>query len=189
MLAFSLVIFSLSVFAFLAFIVGAWAAFDITNLEIRSRVFAISFLASVFLSLFYQWRCPRVTTKFQAASFILLLLAIVLFFLAVGANQKKKLTAVHSTDLPNHLVCTGPYRHVRHPFYVSYIVTFFASALASAHPVPLACAVLAFLNYLYAAQSEERKFASSPLAADYERYRRTTGMFVPRLWPGRPRRN
>lgn len=174
-------IFALTVFAFVVFIIGAWAAFDVTVIEKRSRIFAICFLVSVFSTLAFQYRYPRPESTLSYVCFMVLFVAIIIFFCAVAANRKKKLTAVHSSDLPSHLTRSGPYRYVRHPFYLAYILTFFSSALASEHAVPTLCAAVAFANYLYAAYSEEAKFAKSALAGEYRAYQASTGMFLPRL--------
>lgn len=112
--------------------------------------------------------------------------ALALFYWALRANLARPLSGIGAPDLPGHLVTAGPYRYVRHPFYLSYLLTWLGSALAASTawlwlPVPVAV-----LLYVLAARHEERKFAASPLAAAYAAYARSTGMLLPRLWPLRP---
>lgn len=105
--------------------------------------------------------------------------ALGLFWWAVAVTRSSRLTLAFSRDTPSVLVTAGPYAWIRHPFYSSYIVFWAAAALLLPDPsywaVPAALAVL----YMVAARMEEAKFAASPLAAEYERYRTETGMMMP----------
>jgi protein-S-isoprenylcysteine O-methyltransferase Ste14 len=80
------------------------------------------------------------------------------------------------------LVCdTGPYRYVRHPFYLGYMVAFLAVAVA--FPSLIVCGVC-LLNiglFVYMAFDDERVLLGSALGADYCLYRGRVGMFVPRF--------
>ena len=82
---------------------------------------------------------------------------------------------------PEHrLIRVGPYRYVRHPMYTAYLALFVAAFAMSANWVVglSGAAVIATLMTLRLAKEEAmllRRFG-----ADYELYRRTTGMFLPR---------
>jgi len=91
-------------------------------------------------------------------------------------------SCLFSDDVPGLIVTDGPYAHVRNPFYASYLLAYLAAAVMLPGVVTISLLVAMFLYYSAAARHEERKFAGSPLADEYERYRRRTGRFVPRLW-------
>ena len=102
-----------------------------------------------------------------------------LFFLAVRANRARRLSVAFTTDVPEHLVSSGPYRYIRHPFYTSYCLTWLASAVVAHSVLLLASFVCMTRLSRWAARFEERKFSESGLASVYRRYRANTGMFIP----------
>lgn len=107
--------------------------------------------------------------------------AAMLFWRAMRASRAARLKLAFDPAHPHGIVRAGPYRFVRHPFYTSYLLfwigwTVAAWSIWSLLPLALMAAI-----YVQAARSEERKFASSPLAEEYGAYRRQTGMFFPRL--------
>jgi protein-S-isoprenylcysteine O-methyltransferase Ste14 len=107
--------------------------------------------------------------------------ALGLWVWAVATTRGAELALAFSRDAPIGLVNRGPYRYLRHPFYAAYTLYWLAGCLATLAwwvAVPSAAAIGL---YVMAAQSEERKFAASPLADAYAAYRATTGMFVPLL--------
>ena len=70
------------------------------------------------------------------------------------------------------------YRHVRHPLYVGWFITFWATPTMSVGHLVLAVAMTLYM--LIAIPYEERDLVRA-LGAAYERYRESTPMFVPRL--------
>jgi protein-S-isoprenylcysteine O-methyltransferase Ste14 len=103
-----------------------------------------------------------------------------LFAWGLRSIRRQQFSAAFSDDQPNLLVRHGPYRFIRHPFYLAYLL---------AHAVPLAASrslwalpglLLMGGIYLRAAQLEERKFLASPLAAAWLEHQRRTGRFLPR---------
>ncbi len=115
------------------------------------------------------------------APFALCVASLLLFWWCIAHTRRKRFTLAFSPDAPAFLDTSGPYRLARHPFYLSYLTFWVATALAS--PGLLSWAVPAAMAALYAAAAtkEEAKFADSVLDAEYRRYRARTGMFLPRL--------
>jgi protein-S-isoprenylcysteine O-methyltransferase Ste14 len=111
----------------------------------------------------------------------LLAISTMLFWGAVRACESRRLTAISEGDLPLHLVQRGPYRYVRHPFYASYTMFWFAGWVASTSMLALLSAGIMLAIYLDAVRAEEGKFASSRLAGEYAEYRRLAGTMTPRL--------
>ncbi len=78
------------------------------------------------------------------------------------------------------LVTTGPYRFVRHPMYLAHFLIFFCVLVQRLAPRTAALYALFVAGQVVRARVEERKLAES--FPEYGEYRRTTGMFFPRLF-------
>jgi protein-S-isoprenylcysteine O-methyltransferase Ste14 len=87
-----------------------------------------------------------------------------------------------SAQVPAAVLEAGPYRHLRHPFYLSYLLAFGAVALAMRSR--LGCGLLAANGGLFVVMAlhDEATLARSPLADAYAAYRRRVGLllFLPR---------
>jgi protein-S-isoprenylcysteine O-methyltransferase Ste14 len=112
---------------------------------------------------------------------VLLALAQIIFRAAVRATSLHKLSLAFSTNAPAHLNTAGIYAHVRHPFYLAYSLNWLGAAVATLHWSAGTMLGVMGVFYLTAAVREERKFLSSPLRVDYLRYRRSTGIFLPKF--------
>lgn len=77
------------------------------------------------------------------------------------------------------LVRSGPYRFVRHPMYSAHFIIFLCVLLQRFAPLTLGLYVLFVAGQIVRARIEERKLAAT--FPEYEEYRRTTGMFFPKL--------
>jgi len=121
----------------------------------------------------------RATAWDQAAGACCVAGATLLFWSAVSACGALRPTAIFETDSPAHLLCSGPYRYIRHPFYASYTLFWIGGTVAAQSLVSLAFAAAMFSLYLSAIRSEERKFADSSLADAYADYARVTGRLLP----------
>ncbi len=109
--------------------------------------------------------------------------SLALFWWAIRTNRTRPLSFAFSDDEPRHLVCAGPYRWIRHPFYSAYLLAWLATPVATLQPLMLVPLLVMAAIYVAAARIEERKFEGSALAAAYVRYRAQTGMFWPRPRP------
>jgi protein-S-isoprenylcysteine O-methyltransferase Ste14 len=88
---------------------------------------------------------------------------------------------VFSNDVPPLLWTGGPFAYVRNPFYASYLLAMASVALMMPSVVRFRALAGTALLLTAAARHEERKFARSPFASDYESYFRKTGRFLPKL--------
>jgi len=127
------------------------------------------------------------TTPMEAphalAGFLLFAFSSSIFWWAHGTNRSRPLNIAFTEAEPSHFVSAGPYRYVRHPFYLSYIVGWIAGPVASQNWWLLLPAVVLTTVYFKAARMEERYFSQSAHAEKYLAYRNRTGMFLPRLFP------
>ena len=112
-------------------------------------------------------------------------LSLALFWWAIDTNRTRPLSFAFSDDAPRHLVSSGPYRWVRHPFYSAYLLAWAGSAVATLQPLMLVPLAPMTAIYIAAAKIEERKFETSVLATAYACYRTRTGMFLPHRLPAR----
>ena len=115
------------------------------------------------------------------AAAVVLLAAIGLYEWARHTIRGRRFGLGYGEHVPEELCEQGPYRYVRHPLYLSYVLAFVASLLALPHWIT-ALMVLANIGlWVHAARSDEQRIAQSPLAAAYADYRTRAGMFLPRF--------
>jgi protein-S-isoprenylcysteine O-methyltransferase Ste14 len=95
-------------------------------------------------------------------------------------NLGKNITDTVVTRKEHFLVTTGPYRWVRHPFYLSFAVCTLANTLVTANWFVFASAgVVLVLLMIRTAKEEENLIAR--FGDDYRSYMKKTGRFLPRL--------
>ena len=125
---------------------------------------------------------PR-SDNFAIAGIVMYTAAVALFLAAIEAASRTRLQrAFVDLPLPDRLVTDGPYRWVRHPFYLGYIIGALAPMVAIDHLLVFVVSALMVLLTVTAAFREERVWLSSTRADAYRDYCRRTGMFVPKLW-------
>jgi len=95
-------------------------------------------------------------------------------------NLGKNLTDTVVTRERHTLVTAGPYRWVRHPFYVAFALAVVANALTTANCFILATGVSAWLLIAARTPLEEAKLIER-FGDEYRRYCDRTGRFFPRL--------
>ena len=124
---------------------------------------------------------PR-SDNFAAAGVVMYTLAVAIFLSAMEAATGTRLQrAFIDQPLPDRLITAGPYRWVRHPFYVGYIIGALAPAVAIANMWMLLVTTVMIAIVIAAALREERVWLAGPRGDAYRDYQRRTGMFVPRL--------
>lgn len=104
----------------------------------------------------------------------------VLFWWAILASRKARLHAAFDDVHPHSIVTGGPYRYLRHPFYTSYLIFWSGWAIAAWSAWTLLPVAIFAVIYVAAARAEEKKFSNTPLAQEYEAYKKRTGFFWPR---------
>jgi len=114
------------------------------------------------------------------------IVAIVLSSLSIGlmsytlGTHRRPLALWHQrNDVPEHIVTEGAYKHIRHPFYASFIAALVASAALCANPWAVAISVLGILVLNHTAAQEERRLLQSGFALQYREYVARSGRFIP----------
>jgi protein-S-isoprenylcysteine O-methyltransferase Ste14 len=115
----------------------------------------------------------------QLAGLALMMAAYGLFWRAIAETRAAALLAAFDEKVPGSLVTTGPYRFVRHPFYVSYMLFWAGWGIACWTLWAIIPLVGMTATYWRAALDEEAKFARTPMAAQYQSYMKTTARFIP----------
>lgn len=84
---------------------------------------------------------------------------------------------------PLRFTTPGPYRLVRHPLYVGWLIAFWATPTMTLAHLAFAAGMTAYI--LIAIRFEERDLLAAH-GRDYALYRRRTPMLLPRITPGAP---
>ncbi len=135
---------------------------------------------STALFIAFLWHLHYGASSLWLPALVLFTASLAVFASAIIASRSTPPTLAYDNDSPNFLLNHGPYRYVRHPFYLAYVLFWFGTAIATPSLAGwLAPAIMTTL-YLDAATREERKFANSELAAAYAAYRTRAGLFWPR---------
>jgi protein-S-isoprenylcysteine O-methyltransferase Ste14 len=119
--------------------------------------------------------------RFWEFALTLFALSLALFTWTVASTRRTPPTLAFDDDAPFFLLRHGPYRYVRHPFYLSYLLYWTGTACAFDGVMTWAVPIVMLAVYARAASREEDKFARSDLAMAYNAYRCHAGMFLPRF--------
>ena len=111
-----------------------------------------------------------------------LVAAFALFNWAAASIRGRAFSLAGHDDLPQFVHTSGPYAHVRNPFYASYILAGVSTIVMWPSRWGALVVVLAIAYYEWLARYEEGKFVKSPVAAEYAEYKSRTGRLLPRVW-------
>ena len=107
-------------------------------------------------------------------------LLLVVTFRTLGKN----LTDTVVTRAAHTLVTRGPYRWVRHPFYVATAWAVVANSLVTANWFLALTGAIVFGLMVLRTSIEEEKLIER-FGEDYKEYMKRTGRFLPRLFPSK----
>jgi protein-S-isoprenylcysteine O-methyltransferase Ste14 len=137
-------------------------------------VTALLAIASTSLQIAALWRCA---VRFPFVAFALYAISAALFWSAVAVTRGK-LAACGQSYVSTEVVKEGPYRHIRHPFYAAYNLTWLAGYAATGWWPLAANAMLMGAVYERFARQEERSFLAGALAGEYREYQRQAGKYL-----------
>jgi protein-S-isoprenylcysteine O-methyltransferase Ste14 len=92
----------------------------------------------------------------------------------------KSLTDTVVTRQDHTLVTTGPYRYVRHPFYLAFIVAVIGGSLVAANWFVFVTGLVPFGFIIARTRIEEAKLIER-FGEEYREYMARVGRFIPRL--------
>lgn len=100
----------------------------------------------------------------------------------VGRLQLGNNWANHIRIYNDHtLVINGVYKVVRHPLYSSIMLMLFGGSIAYRNLLSAALTAFVFVPFMYYRAKQEEALLQEEFA-EYAEYRKTTGMFLPKLW-------
>ena len=116
-----------------------------------------------------------------AISFLLIALANLLSWSGARAlGRELRLDAAVGSD--HQLICSGPYRVVRHPIYASMLCLILGTGLLLASPLMLLVSLLLFVIGTEVRVRMEEGLLASRFGEDFRNYQRTTSRYVPFVW-------
>lgn len=113
--------------------------------------------------------------------------SLALFWSAIRAFKELRPAIAFTPGAPTTLVSTGPYKHIRHPFYTAYMLYWIAALVAVPGVLPTIAVVIMGWLYWRAATEEESQILNSSLGDRYRAYRLRAGMFFPLVFRRRVR--
>jgi protein-S-isoprenylcysteine O-methyltransferase Ste14 len=147
----------------------------VRGLHDAGLLLALAHLAGVFF-------LPPRSDAFAATGVVMYTAAVAIFLSAMEAASGVRLQrAFTDHPLPDRLVTAGPYRWVRHPFYLGYIIGALAPAVAINNVWIALISIGMIAIAVSAALREERIWLASQRGDAYRDYQRRTGMFLPKL--------
>lgn len=141
------------------------------------RVVGATSLAA--MAVFIWSVCTAQLSRVWPVAPILSAVSLASFGWAVHATRNAGLAFAFAAAKPSVLVVSGPFRYVRHPFYISYLLFWFATCFATSSSICWVGPLMLLACYAAAARKEERLMARSDLGAEYASYASRTGMFFP----------
>lgn len=145
-----------------------------------TRLISVAVLATSFIYLFMLWYQSQPIWAL-VTGFVIEALSLALFWAAIVASRDARLGLAFNKDKPDGIVTSGPYNHIRHPFYTSYLIFWAGWAVATWSWISVIPFIALTVIYVVAARGEEQKFLASDLAGNYAAYQKRTGFFWPRL--------
>ena len=116
-----------------------------------------------------------------AAGAMLYTLAGGLFTWAAHSVRGRTFRLAYASNRPSWVFSGGPFRWLRHPFYLSYSLAWSAGVVALADPRLVWTLVIMLAFYVGAAWREEQQMLRGPAANAYRAYRRQAGVLLPRF--------
>jgi len=102
-------------------------------------------------------------------SFCLFVTSAIIFWSAILISRGR-LDFAFSKQNPSLIIKNGPYKYMRHPFYMSYSLTWLAGFVLSFNLVAGIAALIMFGLYYNAAKYEEKQILESELKNSYLEY-------------------
>lgn len=162
---------------------ASYKHFDRSDAEpVGATLLSLATLLGAALNTFVWFHVPSSDPVGEAVAIAMVIAAAALFMFALSESRGGGLLLAFSPRTPPKIIEHGVYAHVRHPFYLSYMIFWWGWwPLNSFHPVSLLLAVLMTVMYVIAARKEEL-LLTYRFGTRYGDYARRTKQFVPWLY-------
>lgn len=108
-------------------------------------------------------------------------LSIGMISMTLGTHRVPLALWHQHNDAPVNIVTWGSYKHVRHPFYSSFIIAQIGTLIALPHALTLIGALGTLTILTITARKEEKKLSQSQFGAEYQAYMKKAGRFFPKI--------
>ncbi|MET0540206.1 MAG: isoprenylcysteine carboxylmethyltransferase family protein [Variovorax sp.] len=175
---------------FLHFLMAGGRTFHVVNadLEPAAWISQIMFVFGGTVAAWYLGLHQPMHPLNGVIAALLLAISLSLYEWARHTIIRRRFGIAGSGHVPEALCDAGPYRFIRHPIYLGYMLAHLAVLAAIPHWVTAAIFAAVAAICAYWAIDDERALMASGLAADYASYRQRTGMFLPKLSRAAPGR-
>jgi protein-S-isoprenylcysteine O-methyltransferase len=143
-------------------------------------ILLISILASLAFYAYYVGGITFPLSSLQYTGLCGLTLSTALLVWAIRCHPRRP-GAAFAGYLPATLVRHGPYRMVRHPIYVSYLLAMLSGVAIVARAELIVIPIWMLIMYHVAARQEEDQILGSSMREPYLQYTLQAGRFLPRL--------
>ena len=107
------------------------------------------------------------------------IVSVLIFYWAMSSYGSVRPGIAFSPGVRGSINTSGPYKFVRHPFYLSYIIYWIGVVLIIPEFLIFCGVVFMISLYYYAARKEECLILKTNLSEAYTEYKKNTGMFLP----------
>ena len=166
---------------FLYFITAAANTFRVPALRNNGAVLGQFSFVSGMLCVILMGLFSALSVPLAMCGCILALCSVLLYEVARRTVIDQDFYIGLGGEVPAAVCEKGPYRFVRHPFYLSYMVAFLGVAVAFPSAIVSGVCLINMGLFVYMAIDDERVLLSSKLGVDYRIYQARVGMFVPRI--------
>lgn len=104
-----------------------------------------------------------------------------IFFATIRETKSSGINVAFTSDMGRGIILTGPYRFVRHPFYLSYILFWWAWPVLGLGNVLLYVSALTMTAIYWWAAVKEEGYCLNEVPASYAEYKKNTGRFFPKI--------
>lgn len=150
------------------------------TLRIAGLLLWISTLAYLVFPASIAWASIQLPIGLRWLAVVIAIASTTLFYWTLS-SLGKNLTDTVVTRKDSVLVTHGPYRWVRHPFYVSAALLMGSVTVLTANWL-IGISSLLVLTLLAIRTPKEEQMLIQRFGDDYRRYMETTGKFFPRFW-------
>lgn len=161
----------------LCYAFAALIVFDNSSKKVHFDLFKVFVLLCSLIGIHKQIAQPMDVPFLLGIALFANLTSISLFLWTVWTTYKKPLHVIYSkeqNDPDERLFTTGPFAILRHPFYTSYMLNYFAMVTNSTNISNLLILGLMSVVYVRAASAEEDRLMHSQCIEAYRVYRQTT---------------
>lgn len=178
----TLILVALSVICWVSFALAVMWHFD-RSAEPSWLMKAVASLATLFgiLQLIAMVSASATSVISSMVAFVLYGSALSLFWWAIRTTRGHRFLLAFTPTSPTMVLAEGPYRWVRHPFYVSYLLYWAAGVCATEAWWLIVSVIVMGGLYWLATVQEETEFLQGDQADVYRAYIARTGRFFPKL--------